>query len=149
LALFGGYPNNESQRAQAELRCAFRLRARVVRVERLRVGDSVSYGRNYVAEEPTWIATIPAGHVDGVPRQAVNGGRVLIRNQTYPVIGAVSASHCIVELGRTSPVGVGDVATIMGPDHEDIVPDRLSSKTGVSIYDLFMHLNPSLPRIVV
>ncbi len=150
IALWGGYPNDyRRQQATAPLRCAFRLRARVVRIDRLRPGDGVSYGRNYVATEPTWTATIPAGHTDGVPRTAVNGGRVLIRNQTYPVIGAVSASHCIVELGRNSPVGVGDVCTLLGPDHPDIVPDRVSEVTGASVYDLFMHLNPSLPRIVV
>lgn len=150
IALWGGYPNDPgAQRPKAELRCAFRLRARVVRVERLRPGDSVSYGRNYVAEAPTWIATIPAGHTDGMPRVAIHGGRVLIRNQTYPVIGAVSASHCIVELGRNSPVSVGDLATLLGPDHPDVVPDTVAERTGASVYDLFMHLNPTLPRVVV
>jgi len=150
MALWGGYPNDHNtQREKAALRCAFRLRARVVRVERLRPGDGVSYGRNYVAEKPTWIATIPAGHTDGVPRVAVDGGRVLIRNHTYPVIGAVSASHCIVELGDHSPVDVGDIATILGPDHPDIEPDRVAEVTGASVYDLFMHLNPTLPRVVV
>ena len=79
----------------------------------------------------------------------MNGGRVLIRNHTYPVIGAVSASHCIVELGDHSPVDVGDVATILGPDHPDIEPDRVAEATGASVYDLFMHLNPTLPRVVV
>lgn len=150
MALWGGYPNDaRTQESKASLRCAFRLRARVVRVELLRPGDSVSYGRNYVASEPTWIATIPAGHTDGVPRVAVDGARVLIRNQTYPVIGAVSASHSIVELGRSSPVAVGDLATLLGPDHPDIVPDRIAEVTGASVYDLFMHLNPTLPRVVL
>jgi alanine racemase len=150
IALYGSYPNDaDAQRLKAELRCAFHLRARVVRVERLRAGDGVSYGRNYVAERPVWIATIPAGHVDGVPRRAVDGARVLIRNQTYPVIGAVSASHCIVELGDHSPVDVGDVVTLLGPDHADVVPDNVAAATGVSVYDLLMHLNPDLPRIVL
>ena len=150
IALYGSYPNDgETQREQARLRCAFRLRARIVRVERLRAGDSVSYGRNYVAERPTWVGTIPAGHVDGVPRRAVEGARVLIGERTYPVIGAVSASHTIVELGGETPVRVGDVATILGPDHPDIEPYQVSANTGTSVYDLLMHLSPELPRVVV
>ncbi len=60
------------------LRSAVRLKARVVRVERLRAGGSVSYGRNYVAREPTWVATLPVGHSDGYPRRAVEGARVLV-----------------------------------------------------------------------
>ena len=62
IALFGGYPSNPgSERAIAELQPAVRLRGRVVRVEQLREGDSVSYGRRYVAERPTWVATLPVG----------------------------------------------------------------------------------------
>ncbi len=150
MALYGGYPNDPVlQRAKASLRCAFRLKARVVRVEKLRRGDSVSYGRNYVAKEPTWVATLPVGHTDGFPRKAVEGGRVLIGARTYPVIGAVSASHTIVEVGSDPIVAVGEVVTLLGPDAPEIDPNQLSVKAGVSIYDLFMHLNPSLPRVSV
>lgn len=147
IALFGGYPSRPTEeRALAPLLPAFALRCRVVRVERLRPGDSVSYGRSYVADRPTWIATLPAGHADGYPRGAVNGARVAIGTRTYPVIGAVSASHVIVEIGADATVAVGDVATLIGPDHLDVHPNELARVTDSSVYDLFMHLNPSLPR---
>lgn len=150
MALYGGYPNDPAlQRETASLRSAVSLKARVVRVERLRTGDSVSYGRNYVAQKPTWVATLPVGHTDGYPRKAVEGGRVLIGSKTYPVIGAVSASHTIVEVGPDPTVAVGDVATLLGPDTPEIDPNWLSAEAGVSIYDIFMHLNPVLPRVVV
>ena len=150
MALYGGYPNDpRRQRTQAKLRCTVRLKARVVRVERLRPGDSVSYGRNYVAQHPTWVATIPAGHTDGYPRRAVGHARVLIGERTYPVIGAVSASHTIVEVGAEETVRVGDVATLMGADVPAVDPNTLSVETGVSVYDLFMHLNPTLPRVLI
>ena len=43
IALYGGYPSRpEEERSKAELRPALRLRAGVVRVERLRPGDSAS-----------------------------------------------------------------------------------------------------------
>lgn len=147
IALFGAYPTDwDAERAMAQLRPALRFRARVVRVERLRVGDGVSYGHNYVAKRPTWIATLPAGHTDGVPREAVKGQRVLIGRRTYPVIGAVSASHCIVEVGGDRSVEVGDVATLLGPDHPEIHPNRVAEATGRSVYDVLMHLSPTLPR---
>ena len=150
IALYGGYPSRpEEERSKAELRPALRLRARVVRVERLRPGDSASYGRRYVAQRPTWLATLPAGHVDGVPRKAVDGARVLIADRTFPVVGAVSASHCLVELGEARLAEVGDLATIVGPDHPDIHPNSIATATGVSVYDVFMHVGPTLPRYVV
>jgi len=150
IALFGAYPSYpEQERALGELRPAVRLRARVVRVERLRPGDSVSYGREYVARAPTWIATIPAGHTDGVPREAVKGQRVLIGDRLYPAIGAVSASHTIVEVGPEKTVRIGDVATLVGPDRPEIHPNAVAADTGRSVYDILMHLNSGLPKLVL
>jgi alanine racemase len=150
MALYGGYPDEAAvEKAKAELHVAVRLRARVARVEQLRAGDSVSYGRNYIASKPTWIATLPVGHADGYPRAAVKGAHVLIGSNTYPVIGAVSASHCIVELGDEQRVRIGDVATLMGPDHPTIHPNAIANTIGAGVYDLFMHLSPSLPRTVI
>ena len=149
IAIFGAYPSRpDEERAIAVLRPAVRLKARVVRVERLREGDGVSYGRNYVADRPIWTATLPTGHTDGVPREAVNGLRVLIGGSLYPVIGAVSASHCIVELGETTTVKVGDVATFLGPDRPELEPNAVAAAAGISVYDVLMHLNPTLPRVL-
>jgi alanine racemase len=150
ISLFGGYPTDDGrERTIAPLRCAVRLRARVVRVEHVRAGDSVGYGRRWVAERPTWTATIPVGHTDGYPRQAVNGARILIGGRLYPVIGAVSASHCIVEVGGEATVSLGDVATLLGPDDPAIEPNALATATGTSVYDRLMHLNPLIPRVLV
>jgi alanine racemase len=150
ISLFGAYPTDEgTERSIAELSVAFRLKARVVRVEQMRSGDTVSYGRRFRAESPTWVATIPVGHADGYPRRAIAGGRILIGGAAYPVIGAVSASHCIVNLGAETRVKVGDVATLFGPDDAAIHPNELSRVAGVSVYDVLMHMSPMLPRLVV
>ena len=74
---------------------------------------------------------------------------MLIGGRLYPVIGAVSASHCIVELGDETTVRVGDVATLLGPAAPEIQPNPLAIATGTSVYDRLMHLNPTLPRVVV
>lgn len=147
IAIFGAYPSRpEEERTKAELVPAVRLKAGVARVSRLEPGDSVSYGRSYVADRPVWIATLPVGHSDGYPREAVNGARVRIGGRGYPVIGAVSASHTIIEVGDEPTVRPGDVATLLGPDHPDIHPNALAGAVGVSVYDLLMHLGPLLPR---
>ncbi len=150
IALFGSYPSDPKQeREMATLRSAIRLRARVVRVSHLEEGDGVGYGRPWVADRPTWVATLPVGHADGYPREAVNGAQVLIRDQLFPVIGAVSASHCIVKVGDHLSVQVGDLVTLMGPDDPALEPNTMAETLGVSVYDLLMHVNPTLPRTLV
>ena len=149
LALYGAYPSGAREAARIDLRPAFRLRARVVRVERLEPGDTVSYGRGYTADRPVWVATLPVGHADGYPRAAVNGCEVLIGDSLYPAIGAVSASHTIIEIGERHTVQVGDEATLIGPDRPAIHPNAVAAAAGVSVYDILMHLNEGLPRTVL
>ncbi|MFQ6045457.1 MAG: alanine racemase [Gemmatimonadales bacterium] len=147
LVLYGAFPLGA--RNDADLRPALRLKARVVRVEQLRPGDSVSYGRNYMAERPTWVATLPVGHADGYPRRAVEGCVVQIRNEVYPVIGAVSASHTIVEIGTEQAVEVGDEATLVGPDDPAIHPNTVAERADMSVYDVLMHLSRGLPKKLI
>ncbi|HUF26591.1 MAG TPA: alanine racemase [Gemmatimonadaceae bacterium] len=146
LVLYGAYPAGARTTALAALRPAFRLRARVVRVERVEAGDGVSYGRNYVAQRPTWIATLAVGHADGYPRRAVQGAEVLVGDRLYRVIGAVSASHTILEIGDEPTIEIGDVATLVGPDHESVLPNTLAERAGISVYDVLMHLSAELAK---
>jgi alanine racemase len=120
-----------------------------MRVERLDPGEGVSYHRRWIATEPTWIATLPIGHVDGYPARSVDGGEVLIGGKLYSVIGTVSASHTIVAIGAEPTVKVGDVATLVGGEHEAIHPNTVAKRASWSEYNMFMHLNPLLPRRVI
>jgi alanine racemase len=149
LALFGAYPSGAAETGLVNLTPVFRLKARVVDVQRLRAGDSASYDRAYTATQPTWIAILPAGHADGYPRGASKGCQVLIRDRLYPVIAEVSASHTTVELGEEKTVEVGDEATLVGPDRSEITPNEVAKRAGISVYDVLMHLSALLPKRLV
>jgi alanine racemase len=146
LALYGAYPEGAAELGLVDLHPAWRLKARVVDVQQLREGDSVSYDRPYTAKQPTWVAVLPVGHCDGYPRAAVKGCVVLVGDRLYPVIAAVSASHTIVELGDDKTVEVGDEATLVGPDRPEITPNSVAQRTGLSVYDILMHLGALLPK---
>lgn len=133
-----------------DIQPVFRLRARVVRVERIKAGDGVSFDHRYVAKRPTWIATIPVGHTDGYPREAPGKSSVLIGQSLYPVIATVSSNHTIVEIGDEKRVDVGDIATLVGPDHPDVTPIAVATQTGlVRDYWIMTRLNALLHRVVV
>jgi alanine racemase len=149
LVLYGAYPAGGIATGLADLRPALSLRARVVRVERLEAGDGVSYGRAYIADRPTWVATLPVGHADGYPRNAVNGCEILIKDRLFKVIGAVSASHTVLELGGEKLAEIGDEATLIGPDNPAIHPNTIAERAGVSVYDVLMHLSARLPKQIV
>jgi alanine racemase len=152
MAIFGVYSETPFRAAGVlDLKPAVALRARVVYVKRLPKGDSAGYNRAYVAPEDMWVATLPVGHADGVPRVLAKGAKVRIGRTLYPIVASVSASHMIVEIGPADagqpPVKAGDPVTIF--DWQDgSRPEDISAACGASVYDLLMHLNPALPRIL-
>lgn len=149
MALYGIYPEPAFRRAPPfQLTPAIALKARVAYVKRLQPGDSAGYNRAYLAKSPVWVATLPVGHADGLPRVAAKGGRVRIGGATYPIIASVSASHTIVEIGAERRVEIGDEATLFGWA-DGSRPEDLAAACGASVYDLTMHLNPLLPRRVL
>jgi alanine racemase len=149
MALYGIYPEPAFSKAgKLELVPAIALRTRVAYVKQLQEGESAGYNRAYIASRPVWVATLPVGHADGLPRTAAKGGRVRINGALFPIIASVSASHTIVEIGPEPRVQIGDIATIF--DWTDgSRPEDLAAACGASVYDLTMHLNPLLPRRLV
>lgn len=149
MALYGMYSEPEFRGAGVlDLRPAVSLKARVIYVKQLRAGESAGYNRAYVAKQDVWVATLPVGHADGLPRIATKGGRVRIGGALYPLIASVSASHSIVEIGPEPRVAIGDVASYFDAQ-EGSRPEDLAAACGSSVYDLAMHLNPLLPRRVL
>ncbi len=131
-----------------DLRPAISLKARVAYVKRLEPGESAGYNRAYRAERPVWVATLPVGHADGLPRSAAKGGRIRVGGVMYPIIASVSASHSILVIGSEPRVAIGDVATVY--DAQDgSRPEDLAASCDSSVYDLTMHLHADLPRRVV
>jgi alanine racemase len=147
LALYGGYVSERAMQ-RGDLRVAYSLKARVIRVDRLAAGEGVSYHRRWTTDKPASIATLGIGHVDGYPSGAVKGCEVLVRGKLLPVVGTVSASHTIIALGDEQSVQPGDEATLVGPQHPALHPNEVAKRAGYSEYNMFMHLSPSLRRVI-
>ena len=118
-AIYGQRP------AFKQLRAVSTLKASVRHVAVLKEGESVGYDRAYIAPRDVRIATLTIGFADGYPRELGNGvGKVSIRGAVFPVAGNVCMDMLMVDLGPAedegigSQVGVGDVATLWGPETE-------------------------------
>jgi alanine racemase len=126
------------------------LKARVMLVKQLRPGDSLQYHRAYVAERPVWVATLPVGYSDGLPRGAANTCSVLIGERRYPLIAGVTSNHSLIEVGDEPIVAVGDEALYFGSmDGGSIDPHEVADSAGVSVYSLLIGINPLLPRVYI
>jgi alanine racemase len=148
MALLGIYSEVQFRTQNIlNLRPGVALRTRVAYVKQLPQNESAGYERVYRAKQDTWVATLPVGHADGVPRSADKGARVRIGSALFRVV-AISASHLIVEIGDNPLVKIGDVATIFDWT-EGSRPEDVGTACNASVYDLTMHLNPLLRRRLV
>jgi alanine racemase len=151
VAIYGCYPGNpDVERGEMTLEPAMSLKARVMLVKQLRTGDSLQYHRAYVAERPVWVATLPVGYSDGLPRGTVDTCSVLIGGRRYPLVAGVTSNHSLIEIGDEPTVAVGEEALFFGSTvGGSIDPHEVADRASVSVYSLLIGINPLLPRVYI
>jgi len=74
------------------------LKSIISQIRTIPAGDSVGYGRRFVAEKPTKIATIPIGYADGISRHWGNEtGFVTINNKKAKIVGSICMDMLMVD----------------------------------------------------
>jgi alanine racemase len=74
------------------------LKSIISQIRTIQAGESVGYGRRFVAEKPTKIATIPIGYADGISRHWGNGvGFVTINDQKATIVGSICMDMLMVD----------------------------------------------------
>ncbi len=124
------------------------LRARVILVKEVRRGDRISYGGRWTAPDARRIATVSAGYRDGVAYTLTNGGRVLIRGKSYPIIGSICMDMFMVDLADDVQVKRGDVVTIIGEDRGQRIDAKEIAEIAATIpYDILCSTGMRVPRV--
>ena len=83
----------------AHLRNVATLKSTISQLKTVQPGETVGYGRNFVAQRLTRIAVIPIGYADGYSRRLGNGvGSVLIHGHSAPIIGTVCMDMCMADV---------------------------------------------------
>lgn len=142
---FGTYPSNVHIE-KISLQCAFALRARIVSIKDLAIGEGVSYDLTFVAERPSKIATLPLGYADINIRKLRNKGFVLIHGKRAPIIGCVCMDQMVVDITDIDYVKIGDIATLIGRDgREEITLKEDSALLGLDDYELIISAQHRLP----
>ncbi len=82
-----------------QLRNVATLKSTISQLKTVLPGETVGYGRSFVAERLTRIAVIPIGYADGFSRRLGNGaGKVLINGQSAPITGSVCMDMCMADV---------------------------------------------------
>jgi alanine racemase len=146
VAVYGGDPMNVDP-AMHGLEPAMSLRSYVAAVKAAAPGDSAGYGRRFIAERDTWLATLPIGYGDGVARSLTNNCDVLIGGRSYPLVGTVSMDNITVDLGPAPCVAGGEVATLIGTDGDRRqTAEDLARRSQTISYEVMCRISGRVPR---
>jgi alanine racemase len=122
------------------------LRAGVVDLRDVAVGETVSYGASWRAARASRVATIACGYADGYRRSLGNRGAVLLNGARVPVVGTVTMDMTMVDATDAS-CALGDVATLLGRDGADLITaEAVGEACGLSPYEILTGLAQRAPR---
>ena len=146
IALYGCDPMNQDP-APYGLEPALELTSYVAALKPIAPGQSAGYGRRFVAERPTWIATLPIGYADGIRRALTNNCDVLIDGRRYPLVGTVSMDNVTVDVGPEPVVSVGARAVLIGRsgDERQTVED-VANRVGTINHEILCGISARVPR---
>lgn len=126
---------------------ALSLHSYVASVRDLAAGDSAGYGRRFVAEAETRIATIPIGYGDGWRRILTNNSDVLIAGRRCPQRGTVSMDSIMIELGAASTIDPGTPVVLIGRDGaERITTEEVAARAQTINYEITCGLTARTAR---
>ncbi|HZC34316.1 MAG TPA: alanine racemase [Chthoniobacterales bacterium] len=146
LTLYGISPVPEFQ---SRFRPAMTWKTRVILVREVGADRSISYGRRFITERPTRIATLAAGYGDGYQRHlSGRGAEVLIRGKRCPVLGRVTMDQIMVDISRLDRVNVGEEAILAGSQgNETILASELAKKAGTITWEIFTAITKRVERV--
>ena len=126
----------------------------VLSKRRIRAGETVSYGRRWMAAQDTTIVTIPIGYGDGYPRHLSGVSWCLIGGKRRPIVGTICMDECMVDVGD-DVVEIGDEVVIMGtqPTHDGHVQSIDATDIaawGRTIpYEITTAISARVPRVYI
>ncbi|MEL1242310.1 bifunctional UDP-N-acetylmuramoyl-tripeptide:D-alanyl-D-alanine ligase/alanine racemase [Flavobacterium flavipallidum] len=140
----GLYGVSNDAEEQKQLENVGTLKSIISQIRVIPAGDSVGYGRRFMADQPKRIATIPIGYADGISRAWGNGvGFVTIKEQKATILGSVCMDMLMVDVTDIDCVE-GDEVIIFG---ENLNVSFIADKLNTIPYEILTSISQRVKRV--
>ena len=124
------------------------LHSRIIHLKTVSAGTPLGYGRTYLTNRESRIATLPIGYADGLRRAHSNHGRVILRGQFAPIVGRISMDLTIVDVTDVPEAEIGDEVILIGEQKGlRITAEDLAEQIGTISYEVACSLTTRVLRI--
>lgn len=150
IILYGQYPSQEVDRNQLDIKPVMQIKANILHLKYVPVGFSCGYGRKFIAERPSTIATIGLGYADGYPRPFSANAKVIVNGHICNVAGNICMDQFMVDVTDVPNVKVGDEIIVMGTDGVNTISaEDIANATGTINYEITCAFGQRLPKVFV
>ncbi|HEX3511466.1 MAG TPA: alanine racemase [Solirubrobacteraceae bacterium] len=149
IAIYGMDPFGLDPGARG-LEPALELSTYVAEVKLCAAGESVGYGRRFIAEHATFIGLLPVGYGDGWRRNLTNNADVLVGGRRHALVGTVSMDSVTADLGAGEEALMtrGQPAILIGfQGSERITAEEVARRLETINYEITCGLTPRVPRV--
>jgi len=140
-----GYESSNNTMEKISLKPVCKLKSKVTYIKEVEAGLSIGYGRSFITNRKTKIATVPIGYADGLRRCLSNKGEVVIHNKRVPIIGKICMDGFMVDVTDLDDVLVGDDVYIW--DNENITLEEVANLSDTINYEIMSTISNRVPRV--
>ena len=145
IILYGYYPSECVDKKTVPLKPVMSVKSRVTLVKETDAGVGVSYGKVYITDKRTKIATVPIGYADGYPRALLGKAEMEAGGGLAPVIGRICMDQCMIDVTNVNNIEIGDEVTVFG--NGKITADDMANWLGSISYEVLCLVARRVPRI--
>ena len=127
----------------AGIKPALEWKSVIAMIKNVHSGESIGYGRTFIAEHEMKVATIPTGYADGYRRELSNKGKVEINGKEVSVVGRVCMDQIMVDVTELD-LEYGDEVTLIG---EYYTADDMARDIGTIGYEIVCGISKRVSRI--
>jgi len=145
LLLYGYFPGGIKSN-QFSVQPVMELRADIALVKRVPAGATIGYGASVSLSKDSYIALVPLGYADGIPRTLKTPVNITINGRPYPLIGRVSMDQITVDLGSETTIKAGDTAIFFGGEGA-VTAEDWAKAAGTISYEILSRIGGRVPRL--
>jgi alanine racemase len=140
----GLYGVSNDAEEQKQLENVGTLKSIISQIRTIPAGESVGYGRRFMADKPTKIATIPIGYADGISRGWGNGvGFVTVKAKKARILGSICMDMLMVDVTEIE-CKEGDAVIIFG---ESPTVNEIAEKLNTIPYEVLTSISQRVKRV--
>lgn len=117
----------------------------ISQIKEVKPGESVGYGRCFIADKPIKSATVAVGYADGIRRSLSNGkGGFYVRGQYCPIIGRVCMDMTMIDVSDVPDIKADDPVEIIGPNQN---LQNFARQVGTLPYEVLTSVGQRVRRV--